>query len=54
MAVSSGAAALEAAALVTDGPGPAADDIRAVQDIGASAVIIHAGPDGTVRGTLRP
>ena len=54
MAVSSGAVALEAAALVSDGPGPAADDISAVRDIGARALIIHAGPDGTVRGTLRP
>jgi hypothetical protein len=54
MAVSSGAEALEAAALVSDGPGPAADDIRAVKDIGADALIIHAGPDGAVRGTLRP
>lgn len=54
MAVSSGAAQLEAAALVSDGPGPAADDIRAVKDIGASAVIIHAGTDGSVRGILRP
>jgi hypothetical protein len=54
MAVSSGAQALEAAALVSDGSGPTADDIRAVKDIGADALIIHAGPDGAVRGTLRP
>lgn len=54
MAVSSGAAALEAAAVVSDGPGPTADDIRAVKDIGAGALIIHAGSDGTVRGTSRP
>ncbi len=53
MAVSSGAVALEAAALVSDGPGPAAEDIGAVKDVGAGALIIHAGSDGTVRETLR-
>jgi len=54
MAVSSGAVALEAAAVVSDGPGPTADDIRAVKDIGAGALIIHAGSDGTVRSTSQP
>ena len=54
MAVSSGAGALEAAALVSDGAGPAVSDIAAVRDIGAKAVIIHAGSDGTVRQTIRP
>ena len=53
MAVSSGAAALEAAALVSDGPGPAPEDIGAVKDIGSGALIIHADSDGTVRETLR-
>ena len=53
MAVSSGAVALEAAALVSDGPGPAAEDIGAVKDVGAGALIIHAGSDGTIRQTLR-
>ena len=53
MAVSSGAVALEAAALVSDGPGPAAEDIGAVKDVGDGALIIHAGSDGTVRETLR-
>lgn len=53
MAVSSGAASLEAAALVSDGPGPSAEDIGAVKDVGAGALIIHAGSDGTVRDTLR-
>ncbi len=53
MAVSSGAAALEAAALVSDGPGPTPEDIGAVQDIGSGALVIHAGSDGTVRDTLR-
>ena len=53
MAVSSGAVALEAAALVSDGPGPAAEDIGAVKDIGSGALIIHAGSDGAVREILR-
>jgi hypothetical protein len=53
MAVSSGAVALEAAALVSDGPGPAAADLGAVTDIGAGALVIHAGADGTVRETFR-
>ncbi|MGN6792514.1 MAG: cytidine deaminase [Streptosporangiaceae bacterium] len=53
MAVSSGAVALEAAALVSDGPGPAPDDIGAIKDIGAGALVIHAASDGTVRETLR-
>ena len=53
MAVSSGAAALEAAVLVSDGPGPSADDKGAVKDIGAGALIIHAASDGTVREILR-
>jgi hypothetical protein len=54
MAVSSGAGALEAAALVSDGPGPTADDIATVRDIGAKAVVIHASSAGTVRQTIRP
>jgi hypothetical protein len=54
MAVSSGAGALEAAALVSDGPGPSADDVATVRDIGAKAVVIHAAPDGTVRQAIRP
>jgi hypothetical protein len=53
MAVSSGAAALEAAAVVSDGPGPTPEDIGAVRDIGSGALVIHAGSDGTVRDTLR-
>jgi hypothetical protein len=53
MAVSSGATALEAAALVSDGAGPAPEDVAAVKDIGAGALIIHAGSDGAVREMLR-
>lgn len=53
MAVSSGAGALEAAAVVTDSVAPDAADVAAVRDIGADAIIIHAGYDGTVRQILR-
>jgi hypothetical protein len=53
MAVSSGAGALEAAALVSDGPGPSEEDLGVVKDIGAGALVIHAGADGTVTQTFR-
>jgi len=53
MAVSSGAAALEAAALVSDGPSPGRDDLGAVRDVGTGILIIHAGADGAVRETFR-
>ncbi len=52
MAVSSGASALEAVALVSDGPGPVKDDLGAVRDVGSGALVIHAGSDGTVRATF--
>jgi hypothetical protein len=54
MAVSSGAGALEAAAVVSDDSGPDDPDIAAVRDMGSSALIIHAGSDGTVRSVLAP
>ncbi|HEY3903410.1 MAG TPA: cytidine deaminase [Streptosporangiaceae bacterium] len=53
MAVSSGAGSLEAAALVSSA-GPADRDIAVVRDLGSDAVIILAGPDGTVRQTIHP
>jgi hypothetical protein len=53
MAASSGAVALEAAALVSDGPGPNPDDLAAVRDLGPEAVIFHAAPDGTLLAILR-
>jgi hypothetical protein len=53
MAASSGAATLEAAALVSDGPGPNADDLAAVRDLGPEAVVFHAAPDGTLLAILR-
>jgi cytidine deaminase len=48
MAISSGARALEAAALVSEG-GPSAADEAAAAELGVKALLV-AGPDGTVRG----
>jgi hypothetical protein len=53
MAASSGAARLEAAAVVTDGPGPDPADLAAVRDLGPDAVVFHVAPDGTVLSALR-
>jgi len=53
MAVSSGAESLEAAAVVSDSV-PSAGDLAAVRDVGPSAPIFHAGPDGALRATLTP
>ena len=53
MAVSSGAQKLEAAALVSDAdldPG----DLAVVREVGASAVVFHAGSNGVLRETLVP
>lgn len=52
MAVSSGAAGVEAAAVVTsDEPGEV--DVRAVADLGGPGIAVHvAGPDGVVVATL--
>jgi hypothetical protein len=49
MAVSSGAAALEAAALVTEADGPGEADVRVARDLGAKALFV-AGPDGVLKG----
>lgn len=54
MAVSSGARALEAAALVSDGAAPDPRDLAAVRELGPDAVVFHAAPDGTILATLRP
>jgi hypothetical protein len=54
MAVSSGAASLEAAALVSDGTDLDPADLAAVRDAGPAAVIFHTATDGTVRETLLP
>ena len=53
MAVSSGAAELEAAALVSDIE-PAPGDLAVVRDLGPNAPVFYAGPDGTLRATLIP
>jgi hypothetical protein len=54
MAVSSGAASLEAAALVSPGSAPDPADLAAVRELGPDAVVFYAAPDGTVLATLRP
>jgi len=54
MAVSSGAATLEAAALVNDGEAPDPRDLAAVRELGRDAVVLLAAPDGSLRATLRP
>src|SRR6201990_3367040 len=47
MAVSSGAESLEAAALVSESE-PDPDDLAVVRDLGPSAPVFHAGPDGNL------
>jgi hypothetical protein len=53
MAVSSGAASLEAAALVSDAPEPDPGDLAAVRDVGPDATVFHAAPDGTLLAALQ-
>ncbi|WP_242901667.1 cytidine deaminase [Actinomadura terrae] len=53
MAVSSGAANLEAAALVTTADAPADADVTTVRDLGPKATVLLAAPDGTLRTTLQ-
>jgi hypothetical protein len=53
MAVASGAGSLEAAAMVSDGTEPSAEDLAAVRDLGGPATpVLLAGPDGTLRRRL--
>ncbi|QLJ00489.1 cytidine deaminase [Streptomyces sp. NEAU-sy36] len=53
MAVASGAASLEAAAVVSDAESVPAEDLAAVADLGgAGAPVLLAGADGAVRATL--
>jgi hypothetical protein len=54
MAVSSGAASLEAAALVSDAATPDAADLAVVRDLGAKATVFVAGADGALRAALAP
>ncbi|WP_129840096.1 cytidine deaminase [Streptomyces sp. RFCAC02] len=53
MAVASGAASLEAAAVVTAADALPDDDLAAVRDLGgAGTPVLLAGPDGAVRATI--
>ncbi|HUZ35047.1 MAG TPA: cytidine deaminase [Streptosporangiaceae bacterium] len=52
MAVSSGAARLEAAALVSDADEPDPGDLAVVRDVGRAAAVFHVGTDGAIRATL--
>lgn len=54
MAVSSGATALEAAAVVSEAGIPDPADLAAVADLGPRAPVFHAGPDGRLRGAVEP
>ncbi|MGQ0630743.1 MAG: cytidine deaminase [Sporichthyaceae bacterium] len=52
MAIASGSRGLEAAAVVTAAPTPAATDRAAVSDLGGGSAPLHiAGLDGVVRST---
>ncbi|MDJ1130428.1 cytidine deaminase [Streptomyces iconiensis] len=52
MAVASGAASLEAAAVVSEADEVTAEDLAAVRDLGGPATsVLLAGPDGTHRST---
>jgi hypothetical protein len=53
MAVASGARRLEAAAVVTDAPGPSDDDVAVVRDLGGDgALLLVAAADGELRARL--
>jgi hypothetical protein len=54
MAVSSGAARLEAAALVSDAAGPDPGDLAAVRDVGPDAPVFLARPDGSLHAAVLP
>jgi hypothetical protein len=53
MAASSGAESLEAAAVVS-AKALAEADLAAVRDLGKTATVFVAAPDGTLRDTLKP
>ena len=54
MAVSSGATALEAAALVSEADAVDPADLAAVADLAPGAPVFHAGPDGRLRAAVEP
>ncbi|GAA4565182.1 cytidine deaminase [Planotetraspora kaengkrachanensis] len=49
MAVTSGAKALEATALVTEADGPAEQDLSVMEDL-HNGTLLLAGPDGSLKG----
>jgi hypothetical protein len=53
MAVSSGATALEAAALVSEAGMVDPEDLAAVADLSSRAPVFHAGLDGALRATVQ-
>jgi len=54
MAVSSGAASLEAAAVVSDAGAVDVADVSVVRDLGPKATVFLVGTDGAVREKLAP
>ena len=52
MAASSGATALEAAALVSEAEAADPADLAALRDLGGNVTVFLAAPDGSVRATL--
>ncbi len=52
MAVSSGAAGLEAAALVSEAAEPDPADLAVLRDLGQGITLFHVAPDGALRATL--
>ncbi|HLZ37866.1 MAG TPA: cytidine deaminase [Mycobacteriales bacterium] len=52
-AASSGARAFEAAAVVTEGEGLRPDDLAMLAEFTPGALVLRAGPDGTVRERAR-
>ena len=52
MAASSGAASLEAAAVVSEAAEPDPADLAVLRDLGRGIKVFHAAPDGSLRGTL--
>ena len=53
MAASSGAARLEAAAVVGEADAPDPADLAVLRDLGGQVTVFYAAPDGTPRATLR-
>jgi hypothetical protein len=54
MAASSGAASLEAAAVVSEAEAADPGDMAVLRDLGQAVTLFLAAPDGTVRQTISP